>query len=193
MFDSNLDMRDIHNDTTFADIHYLCNMNDDEHYGFYTTIDVSNTPDIVFIHISRNDTQYIVVNKHSRIKDFFGYTSEVQMNNVKLIIEYNIYMDFDNFNINEDKLIPIERKNLDVDNKDIIIAKDKFNHGTLMFYNVGYKVGSNSYYIVRDQYDIYCFMSYYNTRTLKEALYPNRYTLYKLKDDIGMRFTIRKE
>lgn len=192
MFDSNLDMRDIQNNTTFADIHYLCNMNDDEYYGFYTTIDVSNTPDIVLVHISRNDAQYIVVNKHSRIKDFFGYTSEAQMNNVKFINEYNIYMDFGNFNIDENKLIPIERKNLDVDNKDIIIAKDKFNHGTLMFYNVGYKVGSCSYYIVRDQYDIYCFMSYYNTRTLKDALYSDRYTLYKLKDDIGVRFTIRK-
>ena len=192
MFDSNLDMRDIHNDTTFADIHYLCNMNDDEYYGFYTTIDVSNTPDIVLVHIGRNDAQYIVVNKHSRIKDFFGYASEAQMNNVKFINEYNIYMDFGNFNIDENKLIPIERKNLDVDNKDIIIAKDKFNHGTLMFYNVGYKVGSCSYYIVRDQYDIYCFMSYYNTITLKDALYSDRYTLYKLKDDIGVRFTIRK-
>lgn len=192
MFDSNLDMRDIQNDTAFRGMNGFANLNNDENYGFYTFLDLSNAPNIILAHIGRNSIRYFVVKTYDKIKDFFGYTNEEQINNIKRVYNYNIHMDFDNFNINDDNLILIKRRKLDTDSKDIIIAKNNFNSGTTILYNIGYKVGNNSCYMIREYGNSWSIYSYYNIKTLKGIFPPRRYTLYKLKDNVDMNFTIEK-
>lgn len=192
MFDSNLEMRSINNDTAFREVFVFANMNNDENYGFYKPLDLSNSPNITLAHIGRNSIKYFAVDRYNKIKDFFGYTSEAQINNIKRVCNYSIRMNFNNFNINDDDLVPIRRRKLNIDNKDVIIAKDNFINDIVVLYNIGYKIGDNSCYMICEHYNSHSFHSYYNIKSLKGIFPPRRYTLYKLKDNVDMNFTIEK-
>ena len=78
MFDSNLEMRSINNDTAFREVFVFTNMNNDENYGFYKPLDLSNSPNITLAHIGRNSIKYFAVDRYNKIKDFYIIMKEVR-------------------------------------------------------------------------------------------------------------------
>ena len=72
MFDRNIMTCELYDDTVFNEVYTFINKNDDEHYGFYKFLYVGcSSRQNVFLHITRNGTESILVNAHDRVKDYF--------------------------------------------------------------------------------------------------------------------------
>ena len=65
MFNSNIITCEMYDELQFNDVYTFINANDDEHYGFYKFLYVAGVPtQNVFLHITRNSTEAILVNRN---------------------------------------------------------------------------------------------------------------------------------
>ena len=193
MFSNDIITYEMYDELEFSNVYTFINKNDDKHYGFYKFLynsDMSRRN--VFLHITRNGTESILVNAHDRVKDYFGYTDENKRNNVLLIERPYIYLGFDKINIDDNDLIPTNLDNISLYDKKIVVFRNKVTNVPWLVYKTDSYYYSSGYMFFlsrvkegRTNYIRYTkeqFVSDFNT-TL--------YTPYLLKDDIGVKFTIK--
>ena len=193
MFDRNIMTCELYDDTVFDEVYTFINTNDDEHYGFYKFLyNTFSCRRCIFLHIKKNDVEEILVNTNDKIKDYFGYTDENKRNNVLLIERPYIYLGFDKINIDDNDLIPTNLDNISLYDKKIVVFRNKVTNVPWLVYKTDSYYYSSGYMFFlsrvkegRTNYIRYTkeqFVSDFNT-TL--------YTPYLLKDDIGVKFTIK--
>ena len=193
MFSNDIITYEMYDELEFSNVYTFINKNDDKHYGFYKFLynsDMSRRN--VFLHITRNGTESILVNAHDRVKDYFGYTDENKRNNVLLVERPYIHLGFDKINIDDNDLIPTNLDAVSLYDKKTVVFRNKVTNVLWLVYktdsyhySLGYmfflsrvKEGRTNYI----RYTKEMFISDFNT-TL--------YTPYLLKDDVDVRFTIK--
>lgn len=193
MFDNNIITYEMYDELEFSNVYTFINKNDDEHYGFYKFLynsDMSRRN--VFLHITRNGTESILVNAHDRVKDYFGYIDENKRNNVLLIERPYIYLGFDKINIDDNDLIPTNLDTVSLYDKKTVVFRNKITNAMWLvhransyYYSLGYLFFLSRLKERKTNYVCYTkaqFNSDFNT-----ALY----TPYLLKDNVDVRFTIK--
>ena len=193
MFDNDIITYEMYDELEFSNVYTFINKNDDKHYGFYKFLynsDMSRRN--VFLHITRNGTESILVNAHDRVKDYFGYTDENKRNNVLLIERPYIYLGFDKINIDDNNLIPVNPDDVCLYDQRAVVFRNKITNvlwlvhrANSYYYSLGYLFFLSRVKERKTNYVCYTkeqFISDFNT-TL--------YTPYLLKDDVDVRFTIK--
>ena len=193
MFNSNIITYEICNELEFSDVYTFINKNDDEHYGFYKYLygtDMSRQN--VFLHITRNGTESILVNAHDRVKDYFRYTDETKRNNIMLIERPYVHLGFNKINIDDNDLIPVNPDDVCLYDQRAVVFRNKITNALWLVhradsyhYSLGYLFFLSRVKEGRTQWVRYTkaqFNSDFNT-----ALY----TPYLLKNDVDVRFTIK--
>lgn len=193
MFNSNIITYEMCDELEFSDVYTFINKNDDEHYGFYKFLYVGySSRQNVFLHITRNGTESILVNAHDRVKDYFRYTDETKRNNIMLIERPYVHFGFDKINIDDNDLIPVNPDDVCLYDQRAVVFRNKitnalwlvhradsYNHSLgYLFFLSRVKEGKTQWV----RYTKAQFNSDFNT-TL--------YTPYLLKNDVDVRFTIK--
>lgn len=193
MFNSNIITREMYDELDFNNVYTFINKNDDEHYGYYKFLYNSfDSRQCIFLHIKKNDVEEVLMNKHDKVKDYFGYTDENKRNNVLLIERPYVHLGFNKINIDDNDLIPVNPDDVCLYDQRAVVFRNKITNALWLVhransyhYSLGYLFFLSRVKEGRTQWVRYTkaqFNSDFNT-----ALY----TPYLLKNDVDVRFTIK--
>lgn len=187
LFDNNINLVTIDAHIEFQYINSFINMNNDEYYGYYRLYNNNHT-DYTYLHINRNSISSFKVNKNFEIKDFFGCE-----HGLYATVDNKIIMNFDKINIDESDLIPINIRDVDIDNDRLILVKSKESGKQRLLYNTGLATGNNKkkFYVKCFGLDAHAFLSY-DKENLEMVYDSTHNNIFRVKDNVGVRFFICK-